>query len=126
MMHHMATRRTILVVDDDEDTRSIFDEILTRAGYRVLVCGTASDGLNAALNDQVDATVADVVLPDWTGIDMVRQLKELRPTAKVLFVSGYLADWQPLLELRDDPAVCYLTKPVPPTQLLATVNRTLS
>ena len=119
-------RRTILIVDDDENTTVLLKEILSRAGYNVLVSGTATDGLETALRNQVDATVADVVLPDWNGIEMVRQLKELRPAAKVLFISGYLDDWAQLSELRWDPGVRYMNKPVMPTKLLAAVSGMLS
>lgn len=84
---------TILLVDDDEQVRSLIDRHLTRLGYRVLV---ASDGHQAlalaAAEHRLDALITDLLLPVISGVAIAARLRERWPNLKVLFISGWLAE----------------------------------
>ena len=82
---------TILVVEDDEDVRDFVQFVLARAGYRVLV---AEDGVHAlevagASSDGIDLLLSDLVMPRLNGHELAAHLTRLRPTVKVMHMSGY-------------------------------------
>jgi two-component system cell cycle sensor histidine kinase/response regulator CckA len=91
-----AVRRgceTVLLCEDEAPVRVLAREILLRQGYRVI---EAKDGpealqLGAQLAD-VDLLLTDVVMPKLSGRQLAEQLRRIRPTLKVLYMSGYTDD----------------------------------
>jgi len=82
---------TILVVEDKQQVRGVILDTLEHLGYAVL---EASDGTHAlevaaAHTGPIDLLLADIVMPGMHGDEVARRLKEIRPEAKVLFMSGY-------------------------------------
>jgi len=81
--------RTVLLVEDNEHVREFAEELLDELGYRVL----SADSVDAALaildHEKVDIVFSDVVMPDRTGLDLARILREHRPTLPVVLASGY-------------------------------------
>jgi PAS domain S-box-containing protein len=82
---------TILVVEDDDDVRAYFVEVLRDLNYRVL---SAHDAVSAlGLIDQegirIDLLLTDVVLPGMNGRQLAEKAQDRRPSLKVLFTTGY-------------------------------------
>jgi PAS domain S-box-containing protein len=113
----------ILVVDDDPVSRYTTLRLLQHAGFRVREAGNGAEGLVAA-DEGISAMVLDVHLPDIDGIELCRRLR-LRPqTARlpVLHLSAaYVTDDDKVRGL-DAGADAYLTHPVEPAVLVATVQ----
>jgi PAS domain S-box-containing protein len=88
-----ASGETILLVEDHELFRGLVREVLQRAGYRVL---EAEDGPSALrLLDgapRIDLVLTDVVMPDMSGVELVRRIRDRLPAVPVLYTSGYVAD----------------------------------
>jgi DNA-binding response OmpR family regulator len=82
---------TILVVDDHADLRDLAGLILKQSGYAVLTADTPAAALHIARShsDPIDLLLTDVILPGMNGRILAQQLLALRPSAKVLFASGY-------------------------------------
>ncbi len=85
---------TILVVDDDDSTRTVVARILQRAGHRVLL---APDGLQAirtimADGESIDMLVSDVTMPGLTGPELAEAVQSRIPGLPMLFISGYPKD----------------------------------
>jgi two-component system, cell cycle sensor histidine kinase and response regulator CckA len=81
---------TILVVDDDASVRGVAHKILEKPGYAVIAADSVQEALrHAAGAARIDLLVTDVVMPDMTGPQLARRLREERPALKVLFISGY-------------------------------------
>ena len=85
---------TVLVVEDTEDLREMVRETLEERGYRVLV---AADGETAvAVADAhpgpIHLVLSDVVMPRMGGPELARRMADMRPEARVLFMSGYSND----------------------------------
>jgi two-component system cell cycle sensor histidine kinase/response regulator CckA len=81
----------ILVVDDDEDLRLIFGEMLEHLGYEVFTC---KDGVEAVEyytihHSNIDAVILDLVMPRMGGHECINRLKKINPSACILISSGY-------------------------------------
>lgn len=85
---------TVLLVEDDASVRNLLATALEHQGYRVL---TASHGgealaLAAAYPTIIHLLVTDVVMPQMSGPDLAARLRAVRPTMRVVFISGYTDD----------------------------------
>jgi CheY-like chemotaxis protein len=117
---------TILVVEDEDQVRTIVKRALERAGYAVLSAPNPQEALSLcdALPDPIDLLLTDVVMPRMNGRELYERLHELRPDMKVLFMSGYTDD----AILRHgvlDEGVPFLQKPILPSRLTRKVRETL-
>jgi DNA-binding response OmpR family regulator len=72
----MTERAAILVVEDDVPTRTFLADNLTADGYDMLVAGTLADALRVLEYHHVDLVVVDVALPDGSGLELVRKVRE--------------------------------------------------
>jgi DNA-binding NarL/FixJ family response regulator len=116
----------ILIVDDDEDFREAITGVLERAGYEVVAVGRGEEGLDIARRRLPRMVIVDVCLPDLSGYEVCRRLKErFGDGLPVLFVSGVRTESfdrvAGLLIGADD----YLGKPFAADELLARVRRLL-
>jgi PAS domain S-box-containing protein len=114
---------TILVLEDDDDVRTYSVDILRELGYRVL---EAHDGPSALRllerQARVDLLFSDVVLPGgMTGAEVAARAREIRPTLKVLFTTGYARN-AIIHHGRLDKGVELITKPFTYADLAAKVR----
>ena len=82
---------TVLVVEDDEDTRMLYSDGLGYVGYRVITASTGIEGLRAARDQHPDVILLDVGLAGADGWEVIRCLKASRSTGDipVLLVTGH-------------------------------------
>jgi two-component system, cell cycle sensor histidine kinase and response regulator CckA len=82
---------TVLVVEDEQAVRRATAEFLNLQGYAVLEAKDGLDALAVARNhySTIDLVVSDVVMPNMSGGQLAKELSQLRPDTKLLFVSGY-------------------------------------
>jgi signal transduction histidine kinase/ActR/RegA family two-component response regulator len=83
---------TVLVVEDEDEVRSLASEFLRSAGYSVL---TAKDGVEALeiserLGGAIQLLLTDVVMPKMRGTELARELQARFPRLRVVYMSGYL------------------------------------
>lgn len=116
--------RTVLLVDPDGDSLTIYSLILEHHGYRVLRARTPEDGLRLAIEQRPDVVVAELFLAPVEGKPLPDRLRQEAWSAGVPIVAlSTLA----LAQTRAGLGVCdgYLLKPCVPTRLLAEVERVL-
>ncbi|MFN0093608.1 MAG: response regulator transcription factor [Dehalococcoidia bacterium] len=111
----------MLVVDDDEDYAEIISQTLRRDSHDVVVASSAAGAVRFAGQKPPDMAVLDVMLPDGSGFDLCRRLREGQPSLPVIFLSSLdrAADVVAGLNGGGDD---YLTKPFHPSELLARVR----
>lgn len=103
----------VLVVDDDPSARRAVCRVLRRAGYEVRQAGSVSEARQALGCGGIGVVVLDVVLPDESGIELLRQLKRDHADIDVLICTGCPAKWD-MDEAFRLGATSYLRKPLDP------------
>ena len=82
--------RTILVVDDEEGIRKFITRVLQSAGYATAVAENGPDALRVAAGlPSLDLLVTDVIMPEMSGCEVARRLRETHPALKALYITGY-------------------------------------
>jgi DNA-binding NtrC family response regulator len=101
--------RTILIVEDQEGPRKALMMILS-SFYRVYTAETASSALKIIVDCPIDLVIMDVGLPDYSGIELLRQVRASGQDVKVIVMSGggTIESAEDVLRLG---AVAYLLKP---------------
>jgi CheY-like chemotaxis protein len=117
---------TVLVVEDDEAVRRLVLKVLRDHGYRALEAadGAAALGLCDSYPAPIDAIVTDVVMPRMAGGELVRAAGQLRPMAKIMYMSGHPEDVSARHAIAAERAP-FLAKPFTPEQLLRAVDELL-
>ena len=84
----------ILIVDDEPTIRMLLSRILELEGYEVLKAKDRATALYTLRKQEVQVVLCDVFLPDGNGVDMVRELQQLAPAAKIILLTahGNIAD----------------------------------
>jgi PAS domain S-box-containing protein len=117
----------ILVVDDDGAIRELFSMVLRREGYEVQEAATGQQGLKLAQTRHPDLVLLDVGLPDMSGVEVCRQIKN-DPSLKDVFValcSGEATGEEDKVGGLHTGADEYLVKPIGIEELLARVQTLL-
>jgi two-component system cell cycle sensor histidine kinase/response regulator CckA len=118
---------TILIVEDQEDIRTLEVEVLRASGYTVISANGPADALRASTEfpGEIQLLLTDVVLPEMRGPDLAARIREQRPGIRLLFASGYAGELHPdrdSLILESD----LLTKPFGADVLVEAVGRCLA
>lgn len=119
----MASKQTILVVEDEEDLREIIIYNLEREGYQTVGVETGEQGLERARALKPDLLILDLMLPGMNGMDVCRHIRQNADTQAIPIImisaKGEEADIVSGLELGADD---YVAKPFSPRILLARVR----
>lgn len=113
---------TILVVDDEKQLRDMLADFLASYGYTVILAEDGQDALEKYKQNHHDIhlVVMDVVMPRKDGLTCFRQIKELHPEAKVLFMSGYRPD-----HLQAKENFKMIQKPFSPVEMIKAIRQVL-
>ena len=118
---------TVLIVDDDPDTRALVHVVLTHAGHAVLEAGDARDALAGAAADRPDLILLDLSMPGTSGTEFLRALRAdpcTRESAVALYTASPMTP--ALRDFIEMYAICAVVpKPSEPAELIAAVSRAL-
>ncbi len=91
---YYAGNETILLVEDEEILRGFVREVLTGIGYRVLVADKGQEAIRIGKQhtDRIHLLLTDVLMPEMDGHALSRQLLEIWPEMRVLYMSGHTPD----------------------------------
>jgi DNA-binding NtrC family response regulator len=85
----VKTRGNILVIDDEEPILDSLRLNLSQAGYGCTTARNGQEGIALFENGDFDLVLCDLQLPDMSGTDVTRRLRELRESIEVIIISGY-------------------------------------
>ena len=114
----------ILLVEDHADTRRALERLLTRWGHRVVAVPTVTEAIAAAAAERPEVLLSDVGLPDGTGMDLIKKLRETGEIVAVA-MSGYGMDTD-LEQTREAGFREHLVKPVAVERLKEILDRLIA
>lgn len=100
----------ILLVDDNDGQRVTLESILRRSGFKVTSANCGNAALSAAEARRFAAVLLDIKMPDLTGIDVLKQIKNQNPDTTVIMMTGY-SDTDYAIDALNAGASAYLLKP---------------
>jgi len=108
--------RRILYIEDHEDTRELVTLLLAQKSYEVITGSTIASGVALAGAEKFDLYLLDSWLPDGSGLDLCRRIRQFDQTTPILFYSAaaYANDHDMALKCG---AQAYLVKPTHPSEL---------
>lgn len=108
----------VLVVDDDQEIRKLLGRYLGEQGFKVSLAGSKREFVERVLTERLDIVVLDVLLPDGSGLDLCRYLRQRSPHIPVILVTALKEEVDRIIGLEigaDD----YIGKPFNPRELVA-------
>ncbi len=120
-----ASKKKILIVDDDQITLEILKKILLSAGYWVANARNGKDALHVVLNFHPDLIILDIMMPIMDGTEAIEAL-EKDPRTKnipVLFLTSIISKKEESKKLAANR--CFLAKPIEKEKLLKEIERCL-
>ena len=100
----------ILVVDDERGMREFLNIMLQKEGYGVTSAGSGKEALEYISQKTFDIVITDIRMPDITGIDIIKTVKESTPETIVIMITAY-ASTETAVEAMKQGAYDYITKP---------------
>lgn len=100
---------SILVVDDDQGMRDFLEIMLTREGYKVKTAPGGREALNICKKNKFDLVLTDLKMPKFSGIDLLRAVKEISPETMILVITAF-ASGETALEAMKEGAYDYIEK----------------
>lgn len=113
--------RRVLIVDDDEEVSALLAATLEQAGYAAVQAGSAARALKLLAAEPYPVVVSDIMMPDMDGLQLLRKIKEIDESVRVIMVTAH-ASVDSAIEALNNGATNYLKKPFDPPELVAKVN----
>jgi len=118
----MNTRPHVLVVDDEDLVALVLSVTLEEAGYQVTVCHNGQDALQVEELAAPDLLVTDLRMPIMGGLELIREVRQRRPMARIIVMTGFSEGYP-----EEEPGrLAVLCKPFQMSTLLGTVNTIMS
>ena len=118
----------VLIIDDEEDTRSIFNMSLSLlGGAKVMEARSGSEGIVKAAEEKPDVIILDLLMPDMDGTETFLALKSLEDTKQIpvifMTVKGMFTDFEKMKSLG---ALAVIAKPFDPTSVTQSIKNILA
>jgi two-component system response regulator PilR (NtrC family) len=111
-------------VDDEASMRQLLEIALGKEGYRVTTAESGQKAVSFLEKSAVDLVVSDIRMPDMTGVEVLRQVKDIHPQVPVIMITAY-ASTETAVEALRLGAYDYITKPFKIEELKNTLNHAL-
>ena len=117
-------KRRVLVVDDERSVVQSIAQVLAGDAFEVETVLSGEDALIRTAAVRYDLIICDLMMPGLSGLDLLKALREYRPTTPVLMITGY-----PTIKTAEESvkmgAFAYLTKPFTPADIRNAASRVL-
>ena len=121
----MSLPRRILIVDDDRAMREMLASLFKERGLWVEDAASADAALSRAAEQEFDVVLSDVRMPGLSGVELVGQLRRLRPATPVVLMTAF-GSIDSAVDAMRSGAFDYLTKPFEPDAVILAVERALA
>lgn len=117
-------KKTILLVEDEEQVRTLLKRVLAKRDYEVVAAQDGRAGLEKGLEiiNDITLVVTDLIMPEMNGVELLRALRAQRPDLPCLFMTGYAKE-----DIEEPLGDAHLIqKPFTPVDLLARIEQVLA
>lgn len=118
----MASSDRLLIIDDDPAMRELLGECLAPLGYEIAFSNSGQQALESLAAAPFTVAILDLMLPDLSGAEMLRRIRERRPEIEIIVLTGY-ASLETAIEALRSGAYDYVTKPFDAHTIQVTVRR---
>ncbi len=115
-------RKSLLVVDDEENVRKAVARALRAQGYHVRFATTGKEALALMQQDPADMILSDHMMPAMTGLELMREVRKSHPDCVRIILTGYAELGMAISAINDGEIYRFLTKPWENEELQATVR----
>ena len=85
----MLTKKSVIIIDDDEDTPRLFAELLSECGIRVLAEGFSGKSAVTLYRKHLpDVVLVDLMMPNGNGVYAITRIRKINPDAKIIAVTA--------------------------------------
>jgi signal transduction histidine kinase len=118
------TRRpaNILIIDDEEGLREMMFFTLEKEGYKTFTASNGEEGIQVLLNHDIDIIVTDIMMPGMDGIQVLSEVKKLKPKTEVIVTTGY-GSMESAIECLRYGAYDFINKPYNIDEILNVIAR---
>jgi two-component system response regulator AtoC len=120
----MSETRTILIADDEPNIRRVLQALFNKNGFQVLTAENGRRAIEIASNHPVDVLVSDLIMPDMTGVEVLRAVKSQQPNCAAILITAY-GTIKTAVEAMRLGAYNYITKPFDLNELHTMVKQAL-
>ncbi|MEQ7801469.1 sigma-54 dependent transcriptional regulator [Pedobacter sp. ASV1-7] len=100
---------TVLIIDDEKKICSLLARIIELEGFKVFQAATGKEGLKILANNDIYVVISDVKLPDINGVELVKEIKKIKPYAEVINLTAFGTIADGVMSMRNG-AFDYITK----------------
>ena len=115
----------ILIIEDDEEMKSLLKDILEEEGYKTESVSNGSEGLQELAKEPFDLVITDIRMPGLTGLDILPIIKKLQPHASVIVITAF-GNEEVYRRSFEKGAAGYLEKPIHMDKLKTLVHEMVS
>ena len=111
---------SVLIADDDEDIRELFDDELMESGFDVYLAHNGVEAMEMLRTFVPEVVLVDLKMPEMDGFELMRQMREFNPTIPIIVVSGKTTSGIEA-DVLSSGASYFLAKPVDTNDLIKTM-----
>jgi len=113
----------ILYVEDDENIRDLFNEVLRNVFGEVVVASNGQEGLNQfkAQKYKYDFVISDIEMPEMDGLDMIEKIKKIEPNVPCILTTSH-GEFDYFMRANDIGVYRYIQKPLDVKELFAAIT----
>jgi len=115
----------ILVIDDEDSMCNFMEIMLAKEGYSVDTANSGKDGVELLRESNYDLVIADLNMPDMTGIDVLKQVRSFKQDQDLIVMTAY-ATVDTAIEAMKHGAVDYITKPFKIDEIKLVIEKSIS
>ncbi|MBX3247116.1 MAG: sigma-54-dependent Fis family transcriptional regulator [Myxococcales bacterium] len=117
-----TTEITVVIVDDEESNLVSLRKIFQKEGLRALTAGSAREALDLCRQHRVDVVLTDLMMPQMSGIDLVKALRTVAPDTEVVLMTAY-GTIETAVEAMREGAYDFVEKPLKRLNIVKTVRK---
>ncbi len=114
----------ILIVEDERNQRILLKNLLQKENYKVIEAENGNEAINICKEEEIDLILLDQKLPDISGIEILKKIKEINPLNTVIMITAF-GNIRDAVNSIKEGAFYYLTKPINPDELLILIKKAL-